>query len=160
MDVTTYLCWDSSQSILVKEAPGVSTNGNHYDTSLWNCTVLEHTVVTIVWHLISEICTFLAGRHHTVFSPQLWGFFKTDRMSLLPLQNTKVLTSLSEDTAHNVDNAIQIYLIRVCVHWDPSYHGITLIPAWIPNYMPSKCGIKLLIHPQTSTVKPLKFGNG
>ena len=23
-----------------------------------------------------------------------------------------------------------------------------------------KCGMKLLIHPQTSTVQPLKFGNG
>ena len=47
--------------------------------------------------------------------------------------------------------------------WDLFYqHGLTLIPAWISNHIPGpgKCGMKLLIHSQTSTVAPLKFGNG
>ena len=34
--------------------------------------------------------------------------------------------------------------------------GLTSIPAWISDHM--KCGMKLLIHSQTSTVAPLKFG--
>ena len=37
-------------------------------------------------------------------------------------------------------------------HW----HGLTLIIITCPV----KCGWKLLIHSQTSTVQPLKFGNG
>ena len=32
--------------------------------------------------------------------------------------------------------------------------------AWISNYIIIKCGMKLLIHSQTSMVQPLKFGNG
>ena len=44
--------------------------------------------------------------------------------------------------------------------WGPFYkHGLTLIPAWIRNCIHIKCGMKLLIHSQTSTVQPLKFGN-
>ena len=39
-------------------------------------------------------------------------------------------------------------------------HGLTLIPTWISNHVPSKCGAKLLIHFQTSKVAPMKFGNG
>ena len=49
-------------------------------------------------------------------------------------------------------------------------HGLTLIPAWISNYMPGKVRVKLLIHSQTElhrwsfmdeiTVAPLKYGNG
>ena len=41
-------------------------------------------------------------------------------------------------------------------------HGLTLNPAWISNHIPVKCAMKLLIHFQTSTstVAPLKFGNG
>ena len=34
------------------------------------------------------------------------------------------------------------------------------IPARICNYIHYKCGVKLLIHSQTSMVQPLKFGNG
>ena len=34
----------------------------------------------------------------------------------------------------------------------------TLIPAWISNHIASKVWMKLLIHSQTSTVAPLKFG--
>ena len=34
-----------------------------------------------------------------------------------------------------------------------------ILPIWIGNYIHHKCGIKLLIHSQTSTIKPLKFGN-
>ena len=37
------------------------------------------------------------------------------------------------------------------------WHGLTLIPAWISNYI---IGTRLLIHSQTSTVQLLKFGNG
>ena len=38
--------------------------------------------------------------------------------------------------------------------------GLTLIPVWISNYIDYKFGDKLLIHSQTLTVAPLKFGNG
>ena len=38
-------------------------------------------------------------------------------------------------------------------------HGQTLIPAWISNYIIIKCQNKLLIHSQTLTMQPLKFGN-
>ena len=40
------------------------------------------------------------------------------------------------------------------------WHGLTLIPAWISNYIHSKCGMKLVINSQFSTEHPLKFGNG
>ena len=35
---------------------------------------------------------------------------------------------------------------------------LNLIPAWISNHMPVKCGMKLLIHSQTSIVQLLKLG--
>ena len=45
--------------------------------------------------------------------------------------------------------------------WGPLYqHGLTLIPAWISNHMHSKVWDELSINSQTSTVAPLKFGNG
>ena len=37
------------------------------------------------------------------------------------------------------------------------WHWWSIIPAWIINY---KCGMKLFIYSRTSTVLPLKFGNG
>ena len=40
------------------------------------------------------------------------------------------------------------------------YYGLTLIPAWISNHMPIKCGMEILIHYLTSTVAPFKFRNG
>ena len=39
------------------------------------------------------------------------------------------------------------------------FRGLTLIPAWINDYIYYEVGIKLLIHFQTSTVQPLEFGN-
>ena len=52
-------------------------------------------------------------------------------------------------------------LISDAMTWGLSYqYGLTLIPAWISNYIIIKCGMKLLIHSQTSKVQPLKFGNG
>ena len=39
-------------------------------------------------------------------------------------------------------------------------HGLTLIPAWMNNFIHYKCGMKLFIHSQTLAVAPLKFGNG
>ena len=36
---------------------------------------------------------------------------------------------------------------------------LTLIPAWISNYIRYKVWVKSLIHSQTSRVQPLKFGN-
>ena len=38
--------------------------------------------------------------------------------------------------------------------------GLTLIPAWISNYLDYKVWDKLLIYSQTSMVAPLKFGIG
>ena len=38
--------------------------------------------------------------------------------------------------------------------------GIIVIPTWISNYIHYKVWVKLLIHSQTPTVQPLKFGNG
>ena len=38
--------------------------------------------------------------------------------------------------------------------------GLTLIPAWISNYIDYKVWDELLIYSQTSMVAPLKFGNG
>ena len=37
---------------------------------------------------------------------------------------------------------------------------LTLIPAWISNYIHDKMWMKLHINFQTSMVQPLKFGNG
>ena len=38
-------------------------------------------------------------------------------------------------------------------HWDPFYkHGLTLIPAWISNYIHFKCRVNLFIYSQCSTV--------
>ena len=43
----------------------------------------------------------------------------------------------------------------------PFYHnGLTLNQAWTGNHISVKYGMKLLTHSQTSTVQPLKFGNG
>ena len=39
-------------------------------------------------------------------------------------------------------------------------HGLTIIPALLSNYIYHKAYVQLLIHSQTSTVVPLKFGNG
>ena len=45
--------------------------------------------------------------------------------------------------------------------WDPFYrHDVILMLAWIANYIHYKVWVKLRIHSQTSTVAPLKFGNG
>ena len=38
--------------------------------------------------------------------------------------------------------------------------GISLVPARTDNYIHDKEWAKLLIHAQTSTLQPLKFGNG
>ena len=44
--------------------------------------------------------------------------------------------------------------------WDPfNSNGLTLITAWIINYIHYKVWMELLIHSQTSTVQLLKFGN-
>ena len=40
------------------------------------------------------------------------------------------------------------------------YHGLTLIPAWISNYIQHKVWMKLLIQAGTSTVQRLKCGDG
>ena len=40
------------------------------------------------------------------------------------------------------------------------FYGMTVFSAWINDYIIIKCGIKLLNHSQTSTMQPLKFGNG
>ena len=39
------------------------------------------------------------------------------------------------------------------------YYGLILIWAWITITSIIKCRMKLLIHSQTSTVEPVKFGN-
>ena len=42
--------------------------------------------------------------------------------------------------------------------WDPFYkHGLTLIPQWIVNTCPVKCGMKLLIHCTDGTVEVNKL---
>ena len=61
-----------------------------------------------------------------------------------------ILRGLTTHLSHNMHD------IRDVFH----HHGWPWIPAWISNHIPSKCGIKLLIHPPNSTVAPLKFGNG
>ena len=38
------------------------------------------------------------------------------------------------------------------------WHGLSLFQAWINDYI--QCGMKLLIYSQSSTMQPLKFGNG
>ena len=40
----------------------------------------------------------------------------------------------------------------------PFTNMVNFNPAWISNDIPVNCGMKLLIHSQTSTVAPLKFG--
>ena len=49
--------------------------------------------------------------------------------------------------------------VRLCLYLPgPIYeHGLTLIPEWLAITCPVKCGMKLLIHSQTSVVAPLKF---
>ena len=53
---------------------------------------------------------------------------------------------------------------EAALSWGPFYlHSLNLLPAWISNYIHYKeceCGIITLTHSQTSTVQPLKFGNG
>ena len=45
--------------------------------------------------------------------------------------------------------------------WGPFYeHGLTLIMAWASNCIHSKAWDEITCHFQTSTVQPLKFGNG
>ena len=39
------------------------------------------------------------------------------------------------------------------------WHGSTLIPTWISDYIHTKCGVKLLIYSQNSMVKRLKVVN-
>ena len=52
--------------------------------------------------------------------------------------------------------SILIFTIRV-----PFYEkSLTFLPAWISYHVPSKYGMKLHVHSQTSTASPLKFGNG
>ena len=43
---------------------------------------------------------------------------------------------------------------RADIYW----HGLILILAWLSNYI-LEFGMKLVIHSQTSTAQPLKFGN-
>ena len=39
-------------------------------------------------------------------------------------------------------------------------HLLTLIPAWISNYIQYEVWDEISYHSQTSNVHPLKFGNG
>ena len=46
--------------------------------------------------------------------------------------------------------------VPICLFY---LHGLTLFPAWKRITSNIKCGMKLLIHSQASTVQPLKFGD-
>ena len=51
------------------------------------------------------------------------------------------------------------YKLR-CRHGPLYQQGLNLIPAWIKNRSSVNCVRNLLIHSQTSTAGPLKFGDG
>ena len=53
-----------------------------------------------------------------------------------------------------------VFYLQKAPSWGVYETGLTLIPAWISNYIDHKVWDKLLIHSQTSNVTPLKFGNG
>ena len=80
---------------------------------------------------------------------------------ILDLQNsTDYYLTLLDYRYGIIDVNINYPLTRVILsnNWVPLYYnGLTLIPAWI---ITCPAGMKLFIHSQTSTVPPLKFGNG
>ena len=60
-----------------------------------------------------------------------------------------------------LENDQRIYNDKEITKGPIYWHWLTFISAWISNYIHYKvCEIILLIHSQTSTVQPLKFGNG
>ena len=82
------------------------------------------------------------------------------------LPSLKELTPSGQNGRHFADdiflctvvNETFYTLIRISLKFDPK--GLKLILAWISNHMPHICGMESLIHSQTSTAKPLKFGYG
>ena len=55
----------------------------------------------------------------------------------------------------------QWWSIYWCTYASLGLNALTVITQWISNHMSNKgCGMTLLIHSQTTTVAPLKFGNG
>ena len=93
----------------------------------------------------------------------------------LVVQHEESAVKLCDKTAFDIHDQAgmplrQVPLMKVIAHqqgkpkvvtWGSFYwHGLTLITVWINNYINLKCEMELLIHSQTSTVQPLKFGNG
>ena len=68
-----------------------------------------------------------------------------------------VLTKFRSFAHVSIKECVQIVLGLATFCGPFHYHGLTLIPAGISNYI-KMCGVKLLIHSQTSTVQPLEFG--
>ena len=51
------------------------------------------------------------------------------------------------------------YVLQLFILGHTRQHGLTLIPAWLSNYIHYKREMKLFIPSQTSMITPLKFGN-
>ena len=75
-------------------------------------------------------------------------------------------SKLSKLNCFDVANAGNIKAILLTKVYTPLHqHGLTLIPAWISNYIhyemqDEMCGMILLVHSLTSWAQPLNFGNG
>ena len=75
--------------------------------------------------------------------PELLTYSREDRLPNRLIQITRI-----DQTLHNWIQSGPIY-----------YNGLTLIPAWISNHMPSMSW-NYLSHSKTSTAQSLKFENG
>ena len=116
---------------------------------IWCCFDLKKTAYVCSRWIFSRRCPEFSGLNQTAIFP-----------SHCPA-NTQVTFEWSQEP-YNVDRTGQnipqqeLINVRGPFYWS----GFTSIPAWISNHMVRKVFDELSIHSKTSTVTPLKFGNG
>ena len=133
---------------------------NTENVSIW----WRHRVNTGMWHLSNTtngVCMdggqypIPAGtrRNNNVFTTS------TRRRRRWDVFTVKTLCNVVFVFKHTLQRLIGVlceniaWFISCIVICSPFYqHGLTSIPTWISNHMPSKWRMKLLIHSQTSTL--------
>ena len=132
------------------------------DTNIWWTQISNISLELCYEHgLRSGVLLHLDTRWLNLYTLGLFEWNRGDCPSSneAPLSNSKWITASWKKNLHIAKQHFA-RLLSILFRGLVYQHGLTLIPAWISNHMPSKIWDKLPIHSQTSTVAPLTFGNG
>ena len=142
----------SSEKVL----PGIEqTKAHHYWDVIMGAMVSQITSLTIVYSTITKKASKLCVTGPCAGNSPVTGEFPAQMTS--NAENVSIWwrhhLSLSKARMTKITDTLS-------THRGPFYwHGLTLIPAWISNYIHYELRDNILIHSQTSTVQPLKFRN-